>query len=281
MRRSILLGLLTIGLAAWCPVAQAQAPSEETIAYFQQNCTSCHTIGGGRLAGPDLKGALQRRDRDWLVKFTLDPKSVIDSGDAYAQNLLKEARGVVMPAIPTMTRDRAGRLIDMIEAESKLERSQFAGTQISERPLTAADAELGARLFRGTQRFARGSPACIGCHTTREIGGLGGGVLGPDLTAAYSRIEGRKALAAWLSSPPSLTMAPVYRRSPLDPDEVLAVVAYLQVVAEQGAPPDPPPTLALVLSGCGGAGLVIFLFDFLWRGRFRDVRRSLVERGRA
>ncbi len=257
--------------------ASAQISSEETIGFFRQNCASCHTIGGGRLAGPDLKDVSKRRERDWLLRYVLDPKAVIDSGDSYAQNLLKEARGVVMPTMPTLTRDRAAKLLDLNEAESKLEKSQFAGTIVSDRPLTAADVELGGALFRGTRRFLKGAPACITCHSTREIGGLGGGLLGPDLTEAYSRLEGRKAIAAWLAAPPSLTMQPVFRDKPLEPDEVLAVVAYLKDVAERGVPAAAPPTLAFVLSGFSGAAAVLVLFDYLWRRRFRDVRRSLVE----
>jgi len=272
---------LVLAVAAWAAapgLATAQSISEETVRTFQQNCASCHTIGGGRLAGPDLKGALQRRDRDWHTRFILDPKAMIDSGDAYAAALLKDARGVVMPAMPGMTRDRAGKLVDLIEAESKLERSQFAGTQVSDRPLTPADAALGRQLFLGERKFASGAPACISCHSSRAIGGLGGGLLGPDLTEVYSRLEGRKALSAWLAAPPSPVMAPVYRRTPLDPDEVLALVAHLQQVAERGEAAAPPPILGFTLAGVGGAALILVVFDFLWRRRFRDVRRSLVER---
>jgi mono/diheme cytochrome c family protein len=276
--RSFLLAALAVVTALSLPArASAQATSEETIAYFRLNCTSCHTIGGGRLAGPDLKDVSKRRERDWLLRYVPDPKAMIDSGDAYAQNLLKEARGVVMPTMPALTRDRAGKLIDLIDAESKLEKSQFAGMQVSDRPLTADDVALGAQLFRGTRKFASGAPPCMTCHSTRELGGLGGGLLGPDLSAAFSRLEGRKALVAWLSAPPSPTMQPVFRTRPLASDEILAVVAYLQSVAEGGAGDAQSPTLAFALSGCLGAGLLLALFDLVWSRRFRDVRRSLVE----
>src|SRR5690606_13166114 len=97
--------------------APSRLQAQETADFFKQNCMSCHTIGGGRLTGPDLKNVSQRKDRDWLIKFMLDPKGVIDSGDPYAQQLLKESRGVVMPAIPLMTRERAGYLLDLIDAE--------------------------------------------------------------------------------------------------------------------------------------------------------------------
>src|SRR5262245_54968076 len=43
----------TLAIAALVAAASAaraaDPPSEETIAYFKQNCASCHTIGGGKL----------------------------------------------------------------------------------------------------------------------------------------------------------------------------------------------------------------------------------------
>lgn len=263
--------------AAIAPAARAQAPSEETIAFFRQNCSSCHTIGGGRLAGPDLKGVAGRQQRDWLVRFVMDPKGVIDSGDPYAQSLLKDARGVYMTNVPGMTRERAGKLLDLIDAESLLEKSQFAGTAVSDRPLTADDVATGAALFGGRTPFASGAPACVSCHTAVGLGGFGGGALGPDLSAAYARLEGRKALAAWLSSPPSPVMAPVFRKSPLSAEEVLALVAFLKATAERGETAAKPLALEFLLAGLGGAALVLVLFDFLWRGRFRAMRRPLVD----
>ena len=61
----------------------------------RQNSTEIYygaSVGGGRLAGPDLKDVGKRREEAWLLRFVVDPKGVIDSGDAYAQNLLKEAK---------------------------------------------------------------------------------------------------------------------------------------------------------------------------------------------
>ena len=43
--------------------------AQDTAAFFKQNCTSCHTIGGGRLTGPDLKDVTTRKDRAWFVQF--------------------------------------------------------------------------------------------------------------------------------------------------------------------------------------------------------------------
>lgn len=268
---------VVLALAALAaPAAAQQPPSEETIEFFAQNCQSCHTIGGGALTGPDLKGSTERAEKDWLIDFILDPKGVIDSGDPYAVQLLRESRGVYMTQIPGMTRELAGKLVDLIEAESAAEKSRFSGLQISDRPLTEDDVTRGERLFRGADPYVNGAPACIACHTVEGIGGLGGGRLGPDLTSAYARLEGRKALAAWLSAPPSEVMAPTYRESPLDSEEVLALVAYLKDVAESGELEAEGRTLEFVLAGCGGAVVLLLLMDFLWRRRFRSVRRTLV-----
>ncbi len=267
----VVLGFLPVQLAA------QQPPSEETIAFFKQNCQSCHTIGGGVLTGPDLKNVTKRRKRDWLVKFIRNPKAVIDSGDAYALKLLKAAKGQIMPTIPGITAERARKLIDLIEAESKLEKSRFAGTRISDRPLTADDVSFGRELFLGVQPFEKGAPACISCHAIDGLPGYGGGRLGPDLTMAYARLEGRKALGAWLTSPPSLVMQPVFQGHELTEDEILGLVAYMKDVAERGERSEAESaSLEFLLTGVGVAAVLLLLFDFFWRRRFRAVRSRMV-----
>ena len=135
--RIVAFGLLCL---MFSNVSDAQ---QDAAAFFKQNCTSCHTIGGGRLTGPDLKDVTTRKDRGWFVEFLQSPKSTIDSGDPYAVKLQQEARGVVMPNIAGMNQQQAQALLDLITAESKLPRSQFAGMQISDRPLTAFDVTKG------------------------------------------------------------------------------------------------------------------------------------------
>jgi mono/diheme cytochrome c family protein len=272
----LLIPILFLGLCAGS--ASAQAPSEEAYEYFGLNCKSCHTVGGGDLTGPDLQGLLERRDRAWLVEFIQHPKAVMDSGDAYAVALLRDARGVYMPDPPGMTAEKAGKLVDLIELESSLEKSRFAGIQISDRPLTQADIDLGRELFRGEAAYQSGAPACFSCHTLAGAGGFGGGQLGPDLTAVYARLEGRKGLAAWLSSPPSPVMTPIYRETPIDSEEVLALTAYLKHTAAGGQELAEDGTLAFLLTGLGLAALVLVLFDVIWRDRYVATREPLVRK---
>lgn len=274
--RTALLAVFALCAATATAAAQEEDISEETVAFFQQNCTSCHTIGGGRLAGPDLKGVTERRDEDWLSRFVVDPKAMIDSGDAYAQALLKDANGAYMPTIPGLSKDRALKLVRLVAFESTKEKSRFVGLQVSDRPLTAVDVERGRRLFEGRDAFAAGAPACISCHEVSGTEGFGGGRLGPDLTDVFSRLEGRKALAAWLGAPPSLTMQPVFKDRSLEGEEVLALVAYLKSTAETGRPDPARGSLAFLIAGVAGLAGVLVAFDLVWRRRFRAVRRPLV-----
>lgn len=271
---------LVASFAAISSVHAQEPVSEEAIDFFKQECASCHTIGGGPLTGPDLAGATERQEEEWLVDFILDPKAVIDSGDPYAAKLLRDARGVYMTRVPGIDRELGRKLVRLIAAESAKEKSQFAGLEISDRPLTAVDVELGEKLFRGAMPYVNGAPACISCHALEGLGGLGGGRLGPDLTSAYARLEGRRALAAWLGSPPSAVMQPVFRDHPLDAEEILALVAYMQETAQSGVLEASSRTLEFLLAGLGTTVLLLILFDLVWRRRFRAVRRPLVTRRR-
>jgi len=243
---------------------------------FRVNCQSCHTIGGGRLVGPDLLGVTERQDRAWLARFIVDPLGVLDSGDAYAIKLRDEARGVLMPTVPGMTVDRAMNLLDLIEAESVLEKSQFAGIQLSDRPFTADDISVGREIFLGTQGLTNGGAACVSCHSVNGIGVLAGGKLGPDLNAVFERLNGRKGLATWLSAPATTTMQSVYKDHPLESEEILPLVAFFADKAV--APPESgqAATLIFILLGLAGTAAALVLFDIVWKKRLRAVRRPLV-----
>jgi cytochrome c2 len=268
------LVMLMVALAAM-PLA-----AQEPAAYFKTNCMNCHTVGGGRLAGPDLKDVTQRRDKAWLVQWMQSPRAVLDSGDPYAQKLLADSRGVVMPPVAGMNAQLAAELVTLIEAESKLPRSQFAGVQISDRPFNAQDVALGMALFNGEKRMANGGPPCISCHTMKGMTGLHGGRLGPDLTLVYERLQGRKGLGAWLSAPASPTMAPVFKATSLNNDEIFAMTALFEHETKQRGHDDQAPLLNFFLLGVGGAVVGLVTFDRIWKKRLTGVRRELVHRSR-
>ncbi len=254
-----------------------QSSAQDTDEYYQAQCASCHTIGGGRLTGPDLKNVEDRKDAAWLERFIADPAAAFAAGDAYALKLKKESRGVVMPKAVGMTADRAKKLLALIRAESALDRSRFAGIELDDRPFTDDDRVVGHDLFYGRQRLKNGGPACISCHSIGDMDGLGGGLLGPNLTDCYARLEGRKALGAWLASPATETMSPVYRKHPIDMEEILPLLAFLEDSGKAGLPDHQGQGIEFLLIGVAGAVLCLLLLDVIWRRRFTGVRSRLVK----
>lgn len=65
---------------------QAKAGSKVFVA---KACSGCHTIGKGRLAGPDLAGVLERRSETWVRTWLKDPTPMFET-DETAQAMLKE-----------------------------------------------------------------------------------------------------------------------------------------------------------------------------------------------
>ncbi len=267
-------------LCTYLAIAASAGWAQEAADFFRQNCVSCHTVGGGRLTGPDLKNVTQRKEREWLVEFLQNPQAMMEKGDPYALKLQQEARGVVMPAISGMSKERAQALLAMVEAESKLPKSQFVGMQISDRPFTGYDVAQGNAIFLGERRLVNAGPACISCHTVKATAALGGGRLGPDLTRVYERLQGRKNLAAWLFAPATPTMSTVFKQHALKPEEILPLVAFFEDSARRGGQDDSAARLNFFLLGLGGAALGLVAMDAAWKKRFRSVRRELVENAR-
>jgi mono/diheme cytochrome c family protein len=266
--------LLTLALAAAGGAIPAAA--QDAAGYFRANCISCHTIGGGRLAGPDLKNVTQRKDREWLVRFLQSPQDMILRSDPYALKLQEEARGVVMPTVQGMSPGRAELLLTMIEAESRLPKSQFAGMQISDRPFTPQDIASGRDIFTGRRRLANGGPPCISCHTFNQAGAFGGGRLGPDLSKVYERLQGRKNMGAWLSAPATPAMSSTFRNAALKPEEILPLIALFENAARAGGEDGRGGLAGFFAAGFGLSAILLALLGAAWRSRLRAVRQPLV-----
>ena len=88
------LGVLMI-VICFGPVSQAKA-AETGKEIFEDQCTACHTIGRGKLVGPDLAGVTGRREEGWLTRQIKDPLGMIAEEDPIAMELLKESNNVPM-----------------------------------------------------------------------------------------------------------------------------------------------------------------------------------------
>lgn len=63
---------------------------------FKQKCTACHTIGKGKLVGPDLSGVSSRREDGWLKRQIKTPDVMIAEKDPIVMKLLEESNNVPM-----------------------------------------------------------------------------------------------------------------------------------------------------------------------------------------
>lgn len=273
-RRRVIIALVLVGFALVGLVYQAQAaPPPQTAddgkVIFEQKCASCHTIGGGVKVGPDLKGVTALRERDWLIRWLMVPDQMLQEGDPIATQLLQEYQNIPMPNLRVSETDAAA-LIAYMEAQS----GQATPAQPAPQAATTGvgDAAMGRALFVGNLRLANDGTACISCHTVSEIGGLGGGTLGPDLTQVAARY-GDAGLISALQGLPFPTMQSVFATKPLTPDEVAGLQAYF-VQTNQAA--QAPMSYTFVWVGLVGAALFMALSRLIWRKQHTGVRRALV-----
>ncbi|MBT3210075.1 MAG: c-type cytochrome [Bacteroidetes bacterium] len=83
-----------------------------------ESCARCHTIGKGRLIGPDLAGIKEKHSEEWLIKFIQASDLVIASGDTAALRLFKENENLPMPR-HDYSKDEVLSLVDYITFETK------------------------------------------------------------------------------------------------------------------------------------------------------------------
>ncbi len=75
----LFLGITLFSLNVQTVYAQSD-PAEQ----FDELCADCHSIGEGAMKGPDLLGVEQKFSEDWLIRFILSSKTMIESGDPQA-----------------------------------------------------------------------------------------------------------------------------------------------------------------------------------------------------
>ncbi len=88
----IFLGLFL----AHSQAAAAPASARDGGRLFVEKCTACHTIGKGKLVGPDLSGVTARREESWLRRQIKEPERLIAEKDPIVMVLLKESNNVPM-----------------------------------------------------------------------------------------------------------------------------------------------------------------------------------------
>lgn len=255
------------GLALWAAtptVADAATPEE----LFKTNCGACHTIGAGKLVGPDLRGVEDRRDRAWLEKFVKSSQSMIDAGDAEAVKLFEEYNKVPMPD-PPISEDEIKQVLDFIAESNKGGKVVTLIAAAAAESHSPEDVKKGQEMFQGRIRFSAGGPACNSCHEVQNDAVIGGGVLAKELTSVMSTMGGA-GVQAVLGKPPFPVMEQAYRDHELTKDEIKALTAFLADADKNKAFQKPRDYgERLFVSGVVGVVVLLGLYALIWRRRKR------------
>jgi mono/diheme cytochrome c family protein len=249
----------------WAPAVANAQDADAGKQIFQEKCTACHTVGGGPLVGPDLKGVTAKRPREWLEQWIAAPDAMLAKKDPIATELLSQWRNVPMPNQGLGASDVTAILAYLETAAA----GEAASAPVQANP------EIGKNLFTGVTRFLNGGPPCMACHSVSGIGALGGGQLGPDLTGSGERYGGAAGLNAFIAGSPTPIMKNVWSQRPLTTEERASVVAFLG----QAGVIQRPASAIWQLAGLAALGLIVLLgiAGFTWQNRTRNgVWRPMV-----
>ena len=98
-------------------VADAALAKTGKSKFSSKGCNACHSIGKGKMAGPDLNGLYERRTAEWVKNWLKDPNTMLATDDQ-AKAMLKEYNGIKMPNLKLSDAD-VEALMHYIAAEQK------------------------------------------------------------------------------------------------------------------------------------------------------------------
>lgn len=217
--KPVILSAVLVSLSPW--LAGAADPATT----FARKCSACHTVGGGKLVGPDLKGVTDRRPRSWLAAWIASPETLIASGDLTAVALAQAFKPLRMPTMGLTPHDISA-LIEYLAAGGPAgEARRKRRTETA----TSAEVEMGRVLFAGRRAFASGGPSCFACHRIgKDLSA--GGTLGPDLSTAYANYQdkGLGALLVHGCFPAAAPTSAKAARTALTDEELFALKAFMR-----------------------------------------------------
>lgn len=252
--------------------------AQDAAALFKP-CSVCHSIGKGRMVGPDLSGITAKRSEDWLIKFIQSSKSVIASGDADAVAIAKEFNNTPMPD-NVLTAQQIKSILVFIDGGigntkgSSAKETELSVLQKSLDSLIKANSTtsilIGNELFNGYRRFENGGLSCASCHNASQNGY--GGLYAKDLTNAFSRLGGLAGIKGIIGIPPFPAMTLAYKDHPITEEENAYIQLYLQKTNKLN--PQGPIVQKAVLF-YGGFAIGIFIVGLIILFWFKHKRRSV------
>jgi len=139
----------------------------------------------------------------------------------------------------------------------------------------SGDANVGAKLFEGTQHFENGGVACVACHTVNSDLVVGGGKLAMDLTAM-----GGAGIQYTIENPQnasSAVMKDAFKGKPLTAGEQADLIAFFDKVATSEVAIK--SSSSFVINGIVGAIIIFILLSLFGRNRKKEsVNQELYDR---
>src|ERR1035437_4124009 len=84
---------------------------------FKTTCATCHTVGKGKLVGPDLRDVQNRHDMPWMLKWVKSSQTLVKAGDAQAVKLFNDNNKIPMPDV-AYSEDQTKSVIGFITTKS-------------------------------------------------------------------------------------------------------------------------------------------------------------------
>lgn len=222
--------LLIVGISLFTTVK-----AQEGEQLFKKTCTACHTIGKGRLVGPDLLNIHEKQNQEWLVAFIQSSTALIKSGDKDAIAIFEEYNKIPMPDNPYsdaqaiailnyIAQQGTGAGDGQNTAEAEPAADILSGT-------TSENVTIGLNLFTGKQKLQNGGATCTSCHKVQDERVFSGGTLALDLSQSFEKM-GSAGIAAIIANPPFPVMNMAFKNHSVTNEEVVNLTAFLKSVNE-------------------------------------------------
>jgi len=254
---------------------------------FMSVCRACHTIGQGKLVGPELVNIQDRAKEDWLIKWIKSSQSLVKSGDKAAVKIFNEYK-IPMPD-NSLSDAQIKDVLNYIKSKSPQTKNTTVTKSASfdiqnSKGFNFNEAgkdefNTGWDYFTGRKRFASGGPACISCHNVVKDDLINGGLLAVDLTSAFSRLK-VSGVNSIISSPPFPIMKTAFKDKPLTKDERYYLLAFLKhsdFVAKSLQPEN--HNVRFLSTGIVGVIFLFGIFGLVWFNRKKvSVKQDIFAR---
>ncbi len=112
---------------------------------FKTVCATCHTIGKGRLVGPDLKNVHSKYEESWLLKWVKSSQTLVKQNDEKAVAVFKQFGEIPMPDNLQFSDEDVKSIIAYIKTQSEKpqETPAVASRQMNTTTTVAESSNIG------------------------------------------------------------------------------------------------------------------------------------------